>query len=282
MSFNNEYNNIKSLLSPTLEALDREILSNFEDQLNLKEYIKAPSKHIRPVLAFLYLKALGKEITPEQIKLQAVIELAHNASLIHDDVIDECEIRRNQVSLNKREGNHLAVIGGDFILSYALEKLAELKSTELLGIFSNTLKLMCKGEINQQKNKYKIPTLEEYIQKNYQKTGALFEASVKSSLYLAGIKDKNSEFAGNFGIAFQIRDDILNITKKRTDSDIENGIYTAAVIYSGDPKDPYSGIEKAKSLLNNYTGKVKEEIEKLPESKYKQALIGLVEILNNE
>lgn len=282
MSFINEYQSITKLIDPELKLLKTELVSEFEDYLDLKAYINTPSKHIRPVLGLLYLKAVNKEITPEIIKFLTVVELIHNASLIHDDVIDDGKIRRKNFTLNKQEGNHLAVIGGDYILSYALEKLTALNSIELFKIFSKSLKLMCKGEISQQESKFKIPTLEEYLEKTYQKTGALFEASIKGLIHLAQLEGATYNFGAEFGIAFQIRDDILNIKTQNPDSDVQNGIYTAPVIFSGDPNQAYLGIEKAKSLLDTYVVKVRKSFETLPENNYKSALIKLAEILKDE
>lgn len=282
MDFSTKYEEIKNILKDELCLVEQEMFKGLETYLDLKDYITAPSKHIRPVVSFLYLKACGYEITEQQIKLQAAAELIHNASLIHDDVIDDSEIRRKKDSFNKKEGNHMAVIAGDFILSFALEKLLELKSTELIEIFTQTLNKMCKGEINQHSMKYKIPSLEEYIEKTYYKTGALFEASLKGALLLETQSNIHCEFAKDFGIAFQIRDDIKNIYKDSPDSDIKNGIYTAPVIYSGDIQNPYAGIEKAKSLLNNYVSEAKNNLKFLPENIYKNALIELVELLNND
>lgn len=279
MSFSKKYNSIKSLVTDELDALKTEMLLGFEEYYDLYEYISAPSKNIRSVLAFLFLKACNTGITPVQIKLQAVVELIHNASLLHDDVIDESQTRRSIASFNKQEGNRLAVISGDFVLSFALKKLVELNSVEIVNIFAQTLNKMCLGEIRQNKQKFKIPALEEYIEKTYNKTGALFEASIQGALLLAG-SDKNADFAKNFGIAFQIRDDILNI--KTNNSDIQSGIYTAPVIYSGNPDKPLEGIEKAKDLLDTYLYRAKQDIQNLPKNKYSSALIKLVELLKYE
>lgn len=282
MSFSTKYEPIKQIVNNELHQLEAEMVKGLENYSKLEEYVSVPSKHIRPVLTFLFLKACNFKITEEQIKLQAITELIHNASLLHDDVIDNSATRRNKDSFNKIEGNHMAVIAGDFILSFALEKLLELKSTELIEIFTQTLNKMCKGEINQHSMKYKIPSLEEYIEKTYYKTGALFEASLKGALLLETQSNIHCEFAKDFGIAFQIRDDIKNIYRDSPDSDIKNGIYTAPVIYSGDIQNPYAGIEKAKDLLNNYVSRAKNNLGFLPESQYKRALTELTELLKNE
>lgn len=281
MSFVDKYGEITQLVEKELSLLE-EKMSSFNFVLpELNSYIIRKSKHIRAVLCFLYLKALGLNVDEQQINNQAIVELIHNASLIHDDVIDESGFRRGDVSLNNRDGNRLAVVSGDYLLSVALSEIVKLNSISLVAVFSKTLNSMCIGEISQNLSKYKIPALGEYIKKSYNKTGALFEAALQGALLLSGI-EQNVSFAKMFGIAFQIRDDILNITENRADSDVQNGIYTAPVIYSNNPDNPLVGIEKAKGLLNNYVEKIINEISGLPESEFKVGLLKLSELLKNE
>ncbi len=285
MKFSEKYAAIKKLVEDELEELRSEILKELDEKTELnkgiKEFFRLPSKHIRAVVSFLYLKSIGIPINKKQITIQTVIELVHNASLIHDDVIDDCSERRGDKSFNAGFGSRLSVIAGDYILSFALTKLAELNSSDILKLFARTLNNMCKGEIDQHFSKFKIPSIEEYIEKTYNKTGALFETALSSALTAAEMGNYKNDFAKNFGIAFQIRDDILNVTQNRQDSDIKNGIYTAMVIYSANPDKPHEGIEKAKILLDNYVRKAAELIKDLPENKYKTALKELLELINN-
>lgn len=288
MSFKQEYNTIIKLVEEEINSLNASVKKEIHNSKVLKEeltnYINSPSKHIRATLVFLSLKAMSIPITEEQITLQTIVELVHNASLIHDDVIDDSELRRGKSSFNKALGNHMSVIAGDYILSFALKKLVELKSFDIIRNFANTIENMCQGEIEQQLSKYKIPTIENYITKTYNKTGSLFETAMTGSLILANSNERTNlkEFAKNFGISFQIRDDIQNIINNKTDSDIKNGIYTAAVIYSQDANNPTAGIEKAKILLDTYTSKAKSLLNNIPENQYKEGLIKLLDIINNE
>ena len=288
MSFNEKYNEIVKLVEYEIEDLKRIILSDINEcqelQKVLIDFFNLSSKHIRPVLSFLYIKALNMGIDKRQIQYQAIIEIIHNASLIHDDIIDDSNIRRGEKSLNANLGNHMSVVVGDLILSYALKKVAELKSIELLLLLSNTILKMCRGEIFLQYKKYQIPSLEDYIEKTYNKTGALFNAAIQGAIIIGkgNVDDKEIEFARNFGIAFQIRDDIKNITDTGKSTDIENGIYTAPVIYSQSICTSAEGIEKAKSLLNNYIEKAKSAISGLDNNKYKTAIIELLELINHE
>lgn len=289
MSFSEKYQNIYNTVSEDIERVKKEVLlelkNSFELTSDLEQLFNSPSKHIRAALSLLYLKANNIEADENQIKFQAIIELIHNGSLIHDDIIDNSDIRRNHTTLNASHGNHLSVIAGDLVLSFALKKIAELNSGTVLKLVSDTITRMCEGEIHQYYSKYKIPTEKEYITKTYNKTGTLFETAIKGAAILSGNTDniKNAELFGKyFGIAFQIRDDIKNIENNQPDSDIKNGIYTAAVIYSNNPDNPSEGIEKAKALLDNYVRKAENTISDIKTNKYKSAIIELLELINHE
>lgn len=246
---------------------------------DLEKFLKSPSKRIRSVLALLYLRAIGVEVGENQLELLAIVELIHNASLIHDDVIDEEKIRRSQKNLNSKFGNKMAIISGDYLLSVVMEKLTRLGKLELFEIFSKTIKEMCEGEILQYLNLYKIPTLEDYLKKTYQKTGSLFEACVLGCVMLSAPQEVENakEFSKNFGIAFQIRDDIENILKGG--NDIKEGVYNAPIIFSGSIDNPAAGIEKSKVLLNNYLDIAQKCLCGMDESEYKSALKKLLELL---
>ena len=289
MSFNEKYTKISEPVTDKIILIQEYIYKLLSGdtgiiEKNIRDFLNLPSKHIRAVLSFLYIKACGHEINDKQIQYQTVIEIIHNASLIHDDIIDEADLRRGEKSFNANFGNHLSVIAGDLILAQALKILAELEIKELQILISDTIKNMCLGEIFQEYSKFKIPAINEYIEKTYNKTGALFEAALCGTdiISTGSINNNTKEFAKNFGIAFQIRDDLLNITDNKPDNDIENGIYTAPVIYSGNTNVSSSGIEKAKGLLNNYISNAKINIQDLKESEYKTAIYNLLELINHE
>lgn len=284
MSFQEKYSKILNTVKNEIEDVCINLTSdiNIQEPLNTKlsNILNAPSKHIRPLISFLYLKALGLNIDEKQIILQTAIELVHNASLIHDDVIDDSEIRRNIKTINKDFDNKLAVISGDYILSIALNYIAKLNSIKIVEMFAETLSFMTKGEINQQFSKFQIPTIGDYIKKTEQKTAKLFETAICGSLLLANSNENALVFAKNFGIAFQIRDDIINIKTSKTD--IKDGIYTAPIIYAGNTENYTNGIEKSQILLNNYIENAYQAIKHIEENKYKIAIIELLGLLKNE
>ena len=291
MSFNDDYIKIKKLVAPELEIIEQKMVNPINIQEPLKthviNFLKSPSKRIRPTLAILLSKALEEELSNEQLELLSAIEIVHNASLIHDDIIDDCEIRRGHKTISAEFNNKLGVISGDYLLSIAMEKIGELNSIEILKEFSHNIKKMCIGEINQNFNRYKIGTIEEYIEKSKNKTGYLFETAIICNLLLSSktSTDKFKNFGLNVGIAFQIRDDLLNIlstdTTKPSNNDIEEGIYNAPIIYSGDPKDLTSGIEKTRSLLNNYVQEAEKVLTNLEDNQYTIALKKFLELLKD-
>lgn len=286
MSFKEQYNNILTVVKSDIERVNSELISfiNLDEPLKSKliEFLTSPSKRIRPLLMFLFLRANNIEINERHYTLATAVELVHNASLIHDDIIDNSKVRRTIKTLNFEFDNKLAVIAGDYLLSIALHKISLLNSPETIDMFANTLSMMCDGETFQYFNKYKIPTLENYIKKSEQKTAKLFETALKSSFLISNsdIADKAEDFGKNFGIAFQIHDDLINA--KTSQSDISDGIYTAPIIYSNSIDNLSSGIEKTFCLLNNYIDRAKQNLQEIENNKYKQALLELLEIYSNE
>lgn len=284
MNFQQQYDEILYTFKNEIDLVTEEMIV----ELNLQEPLKskllnllnAPSKHIRPLVSFLCLKAGNKSIDKQQILYQSAIELVHNASLIHDDIIDESTQRREISTINNDFGNKLAVLSGDYLLAIALDKLLTLGNLRLIQMFSDTLKIMSIGEVCQQFNISKIPTINEYIEKSSQKTAKLFETAVCGSLLIAQSSFNGSEFAKNFGIAFQIRDDLINC--ETTKSDIKQGIYTAPVIFSQDIKNPKNGIEKTKDLLNNYINRTFEQLKYFDNNKYTKILEKLLELMRYE
>lgn len=292
MSFNEKYSKIKNLAQDEIKTIEENMVAQIQTREPLKSslvnFLTAPAKRIRPVLAILYIKALGEELNAKQLEHLTVVEMVHNASLIHDDIIDESKIRRGEKTINESFGNKLGVISGDYILALSMEKLANIGEVELIKDFSQTIRQMCIGEINQNFDRFKVGTIEDYIEKTKNKTAHLFEIALTGCAKLSSTQQdiaKVSELGLNIGIAFQIRDDLINMTNsdssKPSNNDFKDGIYTAPIIL-GDKSDNYiTGIEKTKVLLNNYLQSAKKQVDTLPENEYKKALEEFLELLNN-
>ena len=257
------YEEIISIIRRDIEKLEQALSSELaypNDTLN--KILHAPAKRIRPAIAFLLLKANNKDISQEDFDFQIAIELAHTASLIHDDVIDESSQRRGVSSMNSTDGNKLAILAGDYLLSIALKKIINQPSA--ITKFLNTFTEMALGEINQLLTKFQHTNLETYLEKTHKKTAELFALALHNT---------SSEFGLNFGLAFQIHNDLKDI-----DEDIKNGIYTAPVIFSGSTNVSDVGIQKTKDLINYYLLKAKDELNKLPPNEYTQALFEILEL----
>ena len=172
---------------------------------DLREFVFAPSKRLRPKLVFATLEALDLPTTPEQMKVALAVEILHNATLIHDDIIDESLERRGLESFYKKYGAKKSVLLGDYLLSIAMKLVAQIGSPRVLEIFSDNMLKVCEGELM-------ASNAENYIEKITKKTALLFVCGVSAALEFAGVaadKRKNLEnFALNYGIAFQIKDDI--------------------------------------------------------------------------
>lgn len=292
MNFQERYEKIKVLAKPELEIIEKNLIEDVHTReplsSALKNFLTAPSKRIRPLLSILYLKANEENLSDKQLEILTVIELIHNASLIHDDIIDNSEIRRGIKTLCKEFDNKLAVISGDYILAIAMEKLAKIENIHILHKLSQTIRQMCLGEINQNFDRFKIGTIENYIEKTKNKTAYLFESSIVCSAMLSK-KQHNFENITNLGldigIAFQIRDDIINMKKidssKPSNNDIKEGIFNAPIILGNKSDNYHSGIEKTKVLLNNYIESAENKIKILPNNVYKSALEEFLELLSN-
>jgi geranylgeranyl pyrophosphate synthase len=294
MKFNDKYENIKKLCESELLQIEKIMINsvNLRDELYpyVVKFLTSPSKRIRPLVSVLYLKACGYDIQNEHLQILSAVELVHNASLIHDDIIDESIVRRGEKTVSYEFGNKLGVICGDYLLSEAIGLLTKIGSADVIADFTSTLRQMCIGEVNQHFEKFKIGTIDDYIEKSKNKTAYLFQTAVASPLIYSQkpkeIISKASNFALNFGIAFQMRDDILNLVSndksKPVKSDIKEGIYSASVIYAKDAENYTAGVEKARCLLNNYIDKAKADINDFDENIYSKALKELAELLKYE
>ncbi len=192
--------------------------------LSIRHLFKTIGKRLRPALVLLSAKLVGPVDTRESsyqslLQLAATVELIHSASLIHDDVLDDARHRRNQLSLNEKYGNKIAVIVGDMLFSQAFSILLNLeiadwqKKQEIFQIICNTIKKMCIGEICQRQiiTDHRSAEFDEYLVLTENKTARLMSACCQCGAILTGIDKTTSQnmarFGLHFGIAFQLADD---------------------------------------------------------------------------
>ena len=313
MSFNEEYKAITSLVNSDLEKLDFQIASYFskkQDEHNeilpiINEFFAHKGKRIRCVLIFLFVKALNKEIDDFCLKIAAATEIIHNATLIHDDIIDCSIMRRGKKTINFDYDSKLAVLCGDYLLAEVLKILADTKDERIRKIYSDSVSRMILGEIKQYFNRFKILSIEQYLEKSKDKTARLFEAGIVSSYYAISPEIPNLDhvksFALNFGTAFQIINDLENFDNpEKINEDIQNGDYSAPLIYYVLDKYKDStrslnnpaqvlkqlkntdALEKTKQLAKYYLNSAIENISFLEDNLYKRAIMDLCNLYANK
>lgn len=207
-------------IQPALELLEKKIRGEFSSYGNLASEMahyaaNGRGKRLRPTLLFLSGKIFG-EIDSRHVDAAAGIELIHTATLVHDDIIDEAEIRRRKPSLNRAYGQELAVMAGDLILSHAMSLLVHLPAPRAARIVTNIAKQVCEGEILQTFRRFHLGiSEEEYFEVIEKKTATLFDASCRLGAELSGAAEEEAALLGKFGrsvgLAFQIVDDCLDI-----------------------------------------------------------------------
>ena len=197
-------------------------------------------KMMRPILALLVARLFG-EINDRTMNVACAYEAFHTASLVHDDVVDESEERRGQESINRDSGNKVAVLVGDYILSNALNYLAETDCPKLVNIMSDAAKRLADGELLQLYNVSNQNISEQtYFEIISNKTAALFASCAYSAAISNGADAESAEqmhqFGKTLGICFQIRDDIFDYTEcnigKPTGNDMKEGKLTLPVIHA--------------------------------------------------
>lgn len=207
-------------IQPALELLEKKIRGEFSAYGNLASEMAhyaagGRGKRLRPTLLFLSGKLFG-EIDSRHVDAAAGIELIHTATLVHDDIIDEAQIRRKKPSLNKAYGQELAVMTGDLILSHAMNLLVHLPTPRAARIVTGVAKRVCEGEILQTFKRFHLGiSEEEYFEVIEKKTATLFDASCRLGAELSGAAEEEAALLGEFGLgvglAFQIVDDCLDI-----------------------------------------------------------------------
>ena len=208
--------------------------------------IAAGGKRLRPLLALAAATGGEREATHDDLLGAVAVELVHLASLYHDDVLDEATIRRNVESVNSRFGNLVAIVAGDYLLARSAAIAASL-GTEIAGLLAETLARLCQGQVSEVRSAFQITRSHaDYTTAIAGKTAALMSTSCRIGALTGGLApdevDALTEYGHCFGMVFQIRDDILDITatdgqlQKPAGQDLAEGIYTLpALVALADP-----------------------------------------------
>lgn len=241
------FDEIRELISSDLERLQKIIkqsLSSNSTLLNeiVDKYLETKGKQIRPIIVVLSAKFFGAEVSDGVLCGAASVELLHNASLIHDDVIDETKQRRGHATINNTWDNHIAVLVGDFFVSNALACAIRTNDFRVISTISELGKELSTGEIDQiDVAKHHSIDEQTYFSIINKKTASLFQSCVKVGGYSVGASDIDianlSKFVELLGLSFQIKDDIFDYFKddaigKPTGNDLREGKVTLPLIYA--------------------------------------------------
>jgi len=221
-------------LSDSLSVLDNDI------RPYALQSALAGGKRIRPLLVF-HFAGRSEVLNDSTIKASVILEIVHLASLIHDDILDGAEIRRNLPSMHEKIGSHAAVLLGDALFGFALELASQFPTTRICSIVSEATRKTCSGEIRQTFARGRPDlSLDEYLSFINDKTGELFRASCQIGAYLSGAEQDIINLAGEFGLSlginYQVFDDLIDSFEdpgncdKSLGSDWETGKMTLPVI----------------------------------------------------
>jgi octaprenyl-diphosphate synthase len=243
---------VSDLLRDDLSAIEREFARQSASPVSvvtdIAEYLIAGGgKRIRPLLLLLSAKALGSE-SPSRIRLGAVVEMLHTATLVHDDIIDEADSRRGRPSSNTTWGNAKCVLAGDWLYMQSFRTALEERNFRVLDLLITLTQEMVEGELLQMEKLGHLINEEEYFDLIFRKTACLFKvsmqlgAAIESDRYspsqTAQLDQQLGEYGRNLGLAFQIVDDVLDLTAaedvlgKPVASDLREGKATLAVIHA--------------------------------------------------
>ena len=242
-----DFDEIKNLTKEEASAVDQLIINELSSDVllinQIGHYIIGNGgKRLRPMLLLLAAKALGKA-NDNHLILAAVIEFIHTATLLHDDVVDESDLRRGQESANAVWGNAASVLVGDYLYSSAFEMMVRTNNMRVMEILSTTTTAIAEGEVLQLLNCNNPDTTEEkYLEVIARKTAILFSAATRLSAVLAEADNETEEalaiYGQQLGVAFQLIDDALDYKAtteelgKNLGDDLAEGKPTLPLIYA--------------------------------------------------
>ncbi|EPZ9279190.1 TPA: octaprenyl diphosphate synthase [Vibrio parahaemolyticus] len=316
-----DFKTIQALTADDMAKVNETIQAQLNSDVSLINQlgfyiVSGGGKRLRPLLAILSARALGYQGTGHTMAA-AFIEFIHTATLLHDDVVDESDMRRGKATANAAFGNAASVLVGDFIYTRSFQMMTELGSMKILQLMSNAVNVIAEGEVQQLMNCNDPDTTEEsYMQVIYSKTARLFESATQIGAILNDAAEHVELALQNYGkylgTAFQLIDDVMDYTSdgedmgKNVGDDLAEGKPTLPLLHAMRNTTPENAlmireaIEKANGMerldeilavmkeagsLEYTTQKALEEADKaiaelevLPESEYKEALITLAHV----
>lgn len=277
------------------------------------EAIFSGGKRIRPALTVL--SAMCGEYDREKVfPLAAAIEVLHTATLVHDDIIDDADMRRGKPTVSKKHGTNIAVYTGDYLLASSVLLLARSGlPTDYSVYVAKAAKMICLGEVNQYMSRFQVTGVSAYLRRIMKKTGILFAASCGCGSYAAKLDENQvkimTRLGLNIGMVFQIRDDLLDMQSesgkegKPVKKDLTEGIATLPVIFAVardqkvkqaldlfqdgmlDVKDVYGlvknsgGVDSALRMKERYKERCRDLMKQIPCSESTTVLSEIIEWL---
>ena len=314
-------NKLNKALKESLHDVDKEIIIRLDKSIPLindigKHLIKASGKRLRPLLT-LAMAAQFNDYSKNPKILAAAVEFIHTATLLHDDVVDESNLRRGKKTANMIWGNEFSVLAGDFLFAQSFELMVETGSIEALSSLATASCKITQGEFQQMQISNKPDTsIENYFEVIGKKTAELFGASCESGVIVASgnVKQQKAayDYGYNLGLAFQIVDDLMDFNNnsnkmgKNLGDDFKLGKTTLPIILAWEKsnklerkfwvktikelKQEPSDFNKALSILNKYNiidecknraqefiSTAQEALFELPNTKFKEYLFGLAD-----
>src|SRR5262245_5242771 len=314
---------IYQLIAPELLLVEDELRGYTQSDISpiseIGEYLlNGGGKRIRPALLLLTAKMLG-EVPPMTIRLAAVVEFIHNATLVHDDVIDAADTRRGRPSANSHWGNSMTVLAGDWLYMQSFAVALAEKNLEVLNTLIDITQKMVEGELLQPtllgKSEITERQLLDIVER---KTAYLFSGCTKLPAIAAGMNhgsaERLAEIGKSLGMAFQLVDDLLDLTSskdvlgKPVASDLKEGKMTLPVLFAinnGRPEDKIKvktvldergfqsvdraeilglversdGLERTRNLADQYARRAIELLSEFPPSIYRDAMIRIPEFI---
>lgn len=221
-----DISHIRELIADDMQAVDRLILNRLQSDVVLinqigSYIINSGGKRLRPMIVLLAARACGYA-ERKHIDLAAIIEFIHTATLLHDDVVDGSEMRRNQETANAVWGNEASVLVGDFLYSRSFEMMVDVEHMRVMEILSHATNRIAEGEVLQLLNVHNPDATEDdYMEVIKRKTATLFEAGTRLGGVISGIDAKQeqamSDYGLHLGIAFQLVDDALDYNASNAD-----------------------------------------------------------------
>jgi len=306
--------NFISYFEEDLLEVKKIIISNLKDKdYNVQSLINnlgvVDGKMIRAILVLIG-GSFGKIEKNNLLHIAAAVEILHLATLVHDDIVDDSNLRRGKSTINATHGIKSALFMGDYLFSESYILFSKFASSKSITNISETIKFVCKSEINQFLTAYSLSsTIKDYLIRINGKCASLFSLSLSIGSYEGNANDKITQDLNRIGyysgMAFQLVDDILDITTKKltlgkpSESDIKKGIYSLPIILEIKDKNEAlinalenndlakvldivkssKGLKKSKEIVGKYTYKALKLIDELPASQEKLALKSIVETM---